>query len=79
MSTAIYKTTVSITTEKWAEVPWPEDVLLPSAGDKVLLQYNSETIAFIVERKLFSIGTDPRSGERIAAITIYGKLPPEIP
>jgi hypothetical protein len=64
------KTTVQ--TDKYPNVPWPEAVPLPAAGDRVVLVHEGGAIEFHVDLRSFNVGTDSRESAPMAQITIHG-------
>jgi len=49
------KPNITVETEKYATVPWPDGVPLPSTGDEVVLTYSGEQISFVVDGCAFDL------------------------
>lgn len=64
------KTTVQ--TDRHPNIPWPEGVPLPAAGDNVVLTHDGQTIEFLVDQCSFNVGTGSQEATRMVQITIHG-------
>jgi hypothetical protein len=69
------KIKVTVQTDKYSNVPWPQDVPLPAAGDTIALVHDGETIEFVVDQRSFDVGTDSQTSAPMAQITIHGHHP----
>ena len=54
------KPTISVVTDKYTDIPWPDDMPLPSAGDEVNMYHAGEVISFLVDRRAFDLGEPSR-------------------
>ncbi len=63
---------ITVQTDTYSNVPWPQDVPLPATGDNVALVHEGATIEFVVDRRSFDVGTDSQGSAPMAQITIHG-------
>jgi hypothetical protein len=49
------KLTISVEADRYADVPWPEGVPLPAAGDEVTLNHSGRKISFVVDGCAFDL------------------------
>jgi hypothetical protein len=59
------KLTITVETDKYANVPWPDGVPLPAAGDEVTLSRAGEQISFVVDGCAFDLTEADRDGARV--------------
>ena len=71
------KIEVTVDTERFLNIPWPDGVPLPNAGDFVLMQLEppESAIGFVVISRFFGIGTGI-DGQPLTVIRIEGKRQP---
>jgi len=69
------KLKIVVDTDKHLDIPWPDGVPIPAAGDQVLMKTSAGGIAFTVESRFFGIGTGI-DGQPGAQVRIRGKCPP---
>jgi hypothetical protein len=70
------KTRITVQTDKFANVPWPDGAPLPAAGDNVVLAHAGKKIEFVVDQRSFGIEADPQGAEQTTVITIHGHCAP---
>jgi hypothetical protein len=55
------KLTVTVDTDQYAGLSWPQGVPLPAAGDEVTLDHDGRRVNFVVDRCAFDLtGGDPQ-------------------
>ncbi|MEJ1962870.1 MAG: hypothetical protein WDO56_15495 [Gammaproteobacteria bacterium] len=64
-----------VQTDKHPNVPWPEEVPLPSAGDSIMLTHDGQTLEILVDQRTFNVGTDSQESARMVQIIIHGHHP----
>ena len=67
------KLTITVETDKYADVPWPDGVPLPAAGDEVRLNHAGEPLSFVVDGCAFDL---TESGQSEARVHIRGHHAP---
>ena len=55
------KLKISATTDKYAELPWPEGMPLPPINSEVVMMHGGEQVSFVVDRCEFDL-TDSQVG-----------------
>jgi hypothetical protein len=65
--------TITIDTEQYPDMPWPEGIPLPSAGDQVTVNHAGENVCFVVDRCAFDLTTTNHDSARVH---IYGHHAP---
>jgi hypothetical protein len=70
------KTRITVQTDKYGNLPWPDGAPLPAAGDSVVLAHEGKTIEFVVDRRSFGVETDAQQAGQMAVITIHGHSAP---
>ena len=55
------KLKISASTDKFAELPWPEGVPLPPANSEVVMMHDGQPVTFVVDRCEFDL-TDMQVG-----------------
>jgi hypothetical protein len=54
------KLTVTVDTDQYAGLSWPQGVPLPASGDEVVLDHQGQRLSFVVDRCAFDLtGGDP--------------------
>lgn len=51
---------VSASTDRFANLPWPDGIPLPPTGSHVVMMHDGEEVTFVVDRCEFNL-TDPAS------------------
>lgn len=46
---------ISASTDKFANLPWPEGIPLPPAGSHVVMMHEGEEVSFVVDRCEFDL------------------------
>jgi hypothetical protein len=49
------KLTITVEADQYADVPWPDGVPLPAAGDEVTLNHGGRKISFVVDGCAFDL------------------------
>jgi hypothetical protein len=55
------KLQIRASTDKFAELPWPEGIPLPPVNSEVTMMHNGSTVSFVVDRCEFDL-TDAQVG-----------------
>lgn len=63
------KLKISASTDKFAELPWPEGIPLPPTGSCVTMMHDGQPVSFVVDRCDFEL-TDTSS--QVGAVRIRG-------
>jgi len=63
------KLKISASTDRFAELPWPEGVPLPPVGSYVTVAHGGERVSFVVDRCEFDL-TD--SSSQIGTVCVRG-------
>jgi hypothetical protein len=63
------KLKISASTDKLADLPWPDGVPLPPAGSQVVMMHEGQRISFVVDRCEFDL-TD--SASQVGSICVRG-------
>ncbi|MEJ0038300.1 MAG: hypothetical protein WDO68_19835 [Gammaproteobacteria bacterium] len=53
------KLKITVETDKYADVPWPQEVPLPAAGDQVILNHGGEILSITVDLCVFDFSVGP--------------------
>jgi hypothetical protein len=59
------KLIITINTETLTDLPWPEGVPLPAAGDEVTLNHAGARISVLVDRCAFDLTADAGGAARV--------------
>lgn len=74
------KLEIRVDTDTHLDIPWPDGIPVPMAGDQVVMKVGTETIGFTVARRFYGIGTNPHDGTPLAQLRIVGTgIPDENP
>ncbi len=57
--------TITVEADQYADVPWPDGVPLPAAGDEVTLNHGGKNISFVVDGCAFDLTDAERNGARV--------------
>jgi hypothetical protein len=60
---------ISASTDKFAELPWPEGIPLPPVGSYVAMVHDGEPVSFVVDRCEFDL-TDASS--QVGSVCVRG-------
>ena len=66
------KTEITVSTNGFTQVPWPNEQHVPVIGDMIVMRHNNQTLAFKVTERVFSVGLDPRDNTETTQIIIKG-------
>lgn len=64
------KLTTTINIAEYALLPWPENIPLPNIGDTILFMTPGGSRAGKLDRRTFGIGTDPKTGQPAATLSL---------
>ena len=56
---------ISASTDRFANLPWPEDVPLPPTGSHVLMMHDGEAVTFVVDRCEFDLTDASTNGATV--------------
>jgi hypothetical protein len=59
------KLTITVDTDRYPDLPWPNGMPLPAAGDEVVVNHAGETISFVVDRCSFDLTREEQDSARI--------------